>query len=138
MHTWSTHGAMLTALVVLLSSQIITIIWLSRVAAHARRLSRLVSRATSRALAPEKWDSRLTDLSAEVVSLSSSFEKVTRQLMRLNSREGMRELRAREDGPGTPPPLGTPKGELRKFYGLQGLSGPEVARRQMSLIPSQE
>lgn len=133
---FSTHGAIWTALVVLLCSQITLMVWISRLAAHARRLSRLASLATKREQAPQLWESRLTDLSVEVASLSSNFEKVTRQLMRLNSRAGMRELRAREEEPEAPP-FGAPKADVRKFYGLGNLTGPEFCRAQLSIVPKE-
>lgn len=115
----------------LLSSQIIlmlSIVWLAR---RVARLSKLASRSSNRVPDPARWESRLAELQADVLSLSSTFEKVAKQTMRLNSRAGMRELREREA-----PPVGTSKAELRKFYGLN-TDGPEFARRQMSLVPKE-
>jgi hypothetical protein len=95
-------------------------------AACVRRCSTLALRATRREKAPEKWQSRLAELESEVLSLSSSFEKVARQTTRLNSRAGMRELRAEtpEEEPrnkNEAPPPGAPKSELREWARRNGL-----------------
>jgi len=85
-------------------------------AACVRRCSTLVLRATRRERAPEKWQSRVAELEAEVLSLSSTFEKVARQTQRLNSRAGMRELRAEKADADAPPPLNAGKQALRNYY----------------------
>lgn len=127
----STAGVILMACVALLSSLItvITSKWL--LAARARRASSRASAATQEEKAPPKWESRLRELETEVVSLSSAFEKVTKQLMRLNSRAGMRELRA-ESSASEAPPVGAAKSELRKYYGVNGMSGPQQAAMQLT------
>ena len=94
-----------------------------------RRCSTLALRATRREKAPEKWQSRLAELEAEVLSLSSTFEKVARQMQRLNSRAGMREFRAAEVEASGPPPIGAGKQALRDYYadklaGLRKKAGP--------------
>jgi len=127
----------LTVELALLCSQIILTVCLFWLAARVRRLSVLASRATKREQAPAKWESSLRDLAAEVASLSSSYEKVAKLVTRLNSRAGMRELRSERDASeAAPPPLGASKAELRRHYGLN-TSGPDFARRQMSLVPKE-
>lgn len=131
-----TPGAILTVGLVLLCS-LLTLIGLHwRLARRVARLSRLASLATRREQAPERWESALRELRDEQVSLSSSFEKLQRQVMRLNSRAGMRELRDRE-APPSAPPVGASKAELRKHYGFTQ-DGPEFAKRQLSLVPQKE
>ena len=71
--------------------------------------------------------SELASLQADVASLFSTLEKLTTTVRRLSSRQGMRDLREREAGP---PPIGTPKSELRKYYGVNGMSGPQQAEFQ--------
>lgn len=94
-----------------------------------RRCSTLALRATRREKAPEKWQSRVAELESEVLSLSSTFEKVARQTQRLNSRAGMRELRAEPVVSDAPPPLGAPKEQLRDFYIRRGLRGVPTSAR---------
>lgn len=120
---------------VLLCSLAISLGATSWLAARVMRLSRLVSRATKRAQAPAMWESRLADLSAEVASLSSSFEKVATAVTRQNARAVMRDRRS---GPAAsePPPIGASKAELRRYYGLNQ-SGPDFAKRQLSLVPKE-
>jgi len=122
--------------IVLLCSLGILTLLVSWLAGRVWRLSRSVLRATKRAPAPEKWESKLRELEADVASLSSSFEKVTRLLMRLNSRAGMRELRS-DPAAAEAPPIGTNKAELRRHYGLN-VPHQEFARRQLSLVPDQK
>lgn len=125
-----TLGGIPMVIVVLLCSQITLIACLLWLARRVRRLSRLASVATRREQAPQMWESRLADVQAELAVLSSSFEKVSMQLARQNSREGMRRLRgSRAD---SPPPPGASKAELRKYYGLQAV-GPEFTRQQQAL-----
>lgn len=103
----------------------------------ARRLSRLASLVTRREKAPQKWESRLAELAAEVASLSSSFEKVATLLQRQNSRVAMRALRddARASHEARAvPPVGTSKEALRKFYGLN-VTPAEFAKRQLTIVP---
>jgi len=76
---------------------------------------------------------RARDLEVMTADLHSSFESLLASHKRLRSRAGMRELREKD---GEIPPLGTRKNELRKFYGLNGLSGPDFARKQMQLEKS--
>lgn len=118
---------------VLLCSQITLTACLFWLARRVMRLSALASRVTKRMQAPQMWESRLAEMSAEVASLSSSFEKVARLQSRLNSRAGMRELRERDRT--APPPVGAGKGELRRYYGLTR-DGPDFARRQLQIVPN--
>lgn len=97
--------------------------------ACVRRCSTLALRATRREKAPEKWQSRLAELEAEVLSLSSTFEKVARLTQRLNSRAGMRESRA--EPADQAPPVGAPKSQLREYYKLNGLTPQQIAQRQL-------
>lgn len=103
-------------LLALLCSQIILILWQCWIAARVRRLSVLASRALQRVKAPDRWESRLLELQADVASLSSSLEKALRDVTRLNSRAGMRELRAVGNDKHGPPPPGAPKSVLRDYY----------------------
>lgn len=129
---FSTLGGISTALVVLLCSQITLVLSICWLVVRVRRLSRQVSLATQPEKAPGAWESRLADVQADLVSLSSSFEKVARGVTKLNSRAGMRELRGRDDEP-APPPIGASKGELRRYYGFRQ-DGPEFAKHQLSLV----
>jgi len=117
---FSTPGLMLTAVAVLLCSQIILTTWIWWLARRVRHCLTLVSAATSAEQAPSKWESRLRELADEVVSLSSSYEKAQRLLTKLNSRAGMRELRSDLDASDEAPPVGTPKSELWKWYADRG------------------
>jgi len=131
---FSTLGGTLTVIAVLLcllGMQTATLFWL---VARVRRLSKLASLATRREKAPQMWESRLLELAAEVSSLSLTFEKVNRQMLRLNSRAGMRELRSEPPGP---PPPGASKAEIRKYYGLTR-EGPDFAKRQLELVRSND
>lgn len=127
---FSTLGVTLTAAAVLLSSLVTWILCRFSTARRASRASALASASTREEKAPPMWESRLADLAAEVASLSSSFEKVTRELTRLNQRHAMRALRA--DRKDEAPPLGASKAELRQYYGIAGLSGPQQATLQQS------
>lgn len=134
-----TLGAILTvgsALLCLLTIGMLSIWWL---AARVRRLSKLVSAATHSEKAPARWESRLQELEADQVSLSSSYEKVARELKRLNSRAGMREFRAESTQAELPiPPVGTSKADLLRHYGMAGKVGPDFARAQMQREISKE
>lgn len=132
-----TPGVIWTVGIVLLSLQITLIASLLWLAKRVRRLSKLASLATKREQAPQLWESRLAEVGAEVASLSSSFEKVSMQFSRLNSRVGMRNLRADRDEDRGPPPPGATKAELRKYYGLQAV-GPDFTRQQQNLERSKE
>jgi hypothetical protein len=96
-----------------------------------RRCSRLALRATRRERAPEKWQSRLAELEAEVLSLSSAFEKAARLMQRQNSRAGMQELRAERVDAKAPPPIGASKQQLRDYY------APKIAALRVRPNPSQ-
>lgn len=74
-------------------------------------------------------ETRLSAIEADQVELFSILQKLTTSTKRLSSRGSMQELR--EERRNAPPPPGASKAELRKFYGIAGVPGPEVARRQL-------
>jgi len=100
-------------------------------------------REASRSTAARKWlrgqqltkasEPRLAKLEADQAELFSTLQKLTTSMRRLSSRAGMQDLRERSAA--EPPPLGTPKAQLREHYGLNGLKPADIARRQMSLVP---
>lgn len=129
---FSTLGVILTvvgALQCLLGTLLLSKWWRAR---PVRRASPQDSASTPEEKAPPRWESRLLEVETELASLCSNFEKVNRQLMRLNSRAGMRELRARSSA-SEAPPVGAPKAELRRYYGVNGLSGPDQAAKQLDI-----
>jgi Zn-dependent protease with chaperone function len=127
-----TPGGILTAVVVLQCLLITFLAWKWSVAARAQRPSGVDLAATPPEKVPTRLESRLQELEADQVSLSSSFEKVARDLKRLNSRAGMRELRAESTQErSSAPPLGTNKADLLKYYGMSGKVGPAFAQAQM-------
>lgn len=73
----------------------------------------------------------LAQLATDQASLFSTLEKLNTTVKRLSSRQGMRDVRER--GSSEPPPIGTPKAELLRHYGMSGLVGPEFARKQQQL-----
>jgi len=94
----------------------------------------LASRVTRALNRKPPSESTLSKVVADVAELNSSFQSLARTLKRLSSRHGMAELRETRAAAEGPPPIGTPKAELRKYYGLQQ-SGPEFAKRQLQLVP---
>lgn len=127
-----TVGDILMGAVVLLSllSTVIAIrCWLAE---RARPVSKRGSASTPQEKDLPPLESRLRDLEVELASLSSSFEKVTKLVQRLNSRAGMRELRAAEGSAESPPPLGAPKADILRFAGMAGKLGPDFARAQLA------
>lgn len=95
---------------------------LSLVAGYAVAYWREGSRSTHRKKsAPEPAptpisEGRLAKLESEMAELWSLLEKNTAAMQRMSSRLARRGERAHND----PPPVGTPKAELRKFYGIEG------------------
>lgn len=89
-------------------------------ARRARPPSPPVSPATSEDKAPTRWESRLSDVEAQVASLSSSFEKVATLFAKQNQRAAMRALRA-DQADDQPPPLGSPKEQVREYYRRKGV-----------------
>lgn len=92
----------------------------------------LASRATRKRKAPpstlsEGLEARFARIEADQAELFSTLERVTTTTKRLTSRAGLRE---RQNSPDALP-VGTPKAELRKAYGIAGMSGPEQARMQL-------
>lgn len=88
------------------------------------------SRKSPAELSTGTSDARFAKVEAEMAELFSTLEKLTTTVKRISSRQGMRDLRAKDDPPPVPPP-GTSKAELRRFYGVNGLSGPEQAKMQL-------
>ena len=78
---------------------------------------------------PDSVQAQIAALQTDQASLFSTLEKLTTTVKRLSSRNGMRELR---EEPAGPPPVGTPKSELRKFYGIDGKTGAEQAALQLT------
>lgn len=132
---FSTLGVILTVVSVLLCSLGILLLLILRHAGRVLRSSAQVSPATSPERAPERWESRLAELEADVVSLSSSFEKTARAVTRQNARDVMRERRSRtsESAEGAAPPKGASKAELYRHYGLAGKTSVEIARKAQEL-----
>lgn len=81
-------------------------------------------------------DAHYAALRAEMAELYSTLEKLTTTVTRISSRHGMRALREKETG--SAPPVGTPKAELLRHYGMSGKVGPEFARAQQQLELSQK
>lgn len=127
-----TVGDILTGAVVLLSLLSTGIAMKCWLAERARPVSKRASASTPPEKDPQPLESRLRDLEVELASLSSSFEKVTKLVQRLNSRAGMRELRAAGESAESPPPLGAPKADILRFAGMAGKVGPEFARAQLA------
>lgn len=127
MDMFSTAGVILMASVALLSSlgTVLLSKWLS--AAPARRASKRASAATPPEKDPPQWESRLAELRADVVSLSSSFEKVTKVVSKQNARHEMRDRRQADQAPEVPP-YKAPKQELYRHYGLAGKTAREIAQ----------
>lgn len=74
---------------------------------------------------------RLAQVEADQAALSYALSTVTKTARRLSSRAGMEAVRERQKD--EPPPTGTSKAELRKHYGLNGVSAADFARRQLAL-----
>jgi hypothetical protein len=74
---------------------------------------------------------RLAQVEADQLALSSALQSVTKTAKRLSSRAGMETIREREKD--AEPPQGTSKAELRKHYGLTGVTPAEFARRQLAM-----
>lgn len=138
MHTFSTVGLILTVAAVLLSSLAIVTTWKCWRVVRALLASMEDLLSTQEEKAPTKWESRLRELADEVVSLSSSYEKAQKLLLKLNSRAGMRELRASSPESQAAPPQGASKAELRRYYVGAGVDHREFAKRQLSLVPNNQ
>lgn len=80
---------------------------------------------------------RVTALEGDLAALYSSQEKILASLKSLTSRQAVRDHRAREKSESSdrdiPPPLGTPKAELLKHYGMAGKVGPAFAQAQLEM-----
>jgi len=86
----------------------------------------------------------LANIQADQAALFSTLEKLTTTVKRLSSRAGMEDVRARRKGEtsdhstsGTPPPQGTNKADLWRYYMPGATAGPEFAKRQQ-LIESDQ
>lgn len=96
-------------------------------------------REASRSTRVRKWlreqvltktsEPRVAKLEADQAELFLILEKLTTALKRVTSRAGMQELREKRGN--APPPPGASKAELRRYYGIAGVPGPEVAARQL-------
>lgn len=77
----------------------------------------------------------LPSVRAELAELSSAVESLATTVKRLSSRQGMADLRARrkDEQQSAQPPVGAPKAELYRHFGLLGKAGPAFARRQMDI-----
>lgn len=64
------------------------------------------------------FEIRFAKVEADQAELFSTLSKLTTTVKRLSSRAGMQDVRDRQGS--TVPPIGTPKAELRKFYGVKG------------------
>jgi len=97
----------------------------SRCTRSAKQLRQLLQTPTSAA--------RLETLAAEQAEFVSSLQKLSTTVKRLSSRYGMEELRERREN--EPPPVGTPKAQLRLWYKQHG---PAEARRLMPTVLGEE
>lgn len=73
---------------------------------------------------------KMAQLEADQAALFSTLEKLTTTVKRVSSRQGMRDLRARDEGP---PPVGASKADLLRYYGMHGKLGPDFTRAQQNL-----
>ncbi len=123
----------------LLYSVAILILSISLAASCVLVCWRWASASTRRAKRPESEpltpiSGRLERLEADQVALSSALESISITMKRLSSRTAVQEHRARAKGERSEaPPLGTPKAELLRHYGMAGKIGPEFARAQMEI-----
>lgn len=76
-------------------------------------------------------DAQYVKLLAEMAELSSTVEKLALAVRRNSSRAYQRDLR--DQAAPTAPPPGTPKAELRRLYGVGGMSGPQQAQHQLDI-----
>lgn len=96
-------------------------------------------REASRSTRVRKWlreqvltktsEPRIAKVEGDQAELFLILEKLTTALKRVTSKAGMAELR--EKRANAPPPVGASKAELRRYYGIAGVPGPEVAARQL-------
>lgn len=91
----------------------------------ASRCTRDLRRLRARLSTPPS-DVRLAKVETDLTELFSILGKLNTTTRRLSSRAGMQDLRAREAQPET-------KDQVRRRLNLVGLSGPEIARRQLSM-----
>lgn len=96
-------------------------------------------REASRSTRARKWlreqtltktsEPRVAKLEADQAELFLILGKLTTAMKRVTSRAGMQDLR--EKRANAAPPPGASKAELRRYYGIAGVPGPEVAARQL-------
>ena len=126
------------ALPYLLTMAITSLFWLAGSAlVRSRRVSRSTRAPKSTASSepnPDSVESRLARVEADQASLFSTLEKLTTTVKRVSSRQGMRDLREREDA--APGPNAT-KAEVRAYY-LRGKSHADVARMIVNNDGAQE
>lgn len=89
------------------------------------RCTRDLRRLRARLSTPPS-DVRLAKVETDLTELYSILGKLNTTTRRLSSRAGMQDLRSRESQPET-------KDQVRRRLNLVGLSGPEIARRQLSM-----
>lgn len=114
------------------------LIWLAAAFALVRWLRGSASTHSRKPLAsppptPVLEESRLAAMAADQAALFSTLEKLTTTVKRLSSRQGMRDVRDRQAASGdatTDPPIGAPKADLYRHYGMAGKVGPAFARAQ--------
>lgn len=82
------------------------------------------------------FEIRFAKVETDQAELFSTLAKLTTSMRRLSSRAGMEDLRERRSH--DPPPIGTPKAQLREHYKLNGLSAQQVAQRAMFTDRNQE
>jgi len=123
-------------------SLLIAIFSLSVAVSCALACWRAVTRSTAalkslrRLVLTETSDAKLSKVAVDQAELFSTLAKLTTTVTRLSSRIGMRDVRERQSQAGDAPPPGTSKAELRRHYGVAGLSGPQIAQRQLSMVPN--
>lgn len=83
---------------------------------------------------PSSDAATLAALQADQAALFSTLEKLTTTVKRLSSRQGMRELRSQDER--AAPPVGAPKRDLLRHYGMSGKIGPAFAQAQLDLEAS--
>jgi len=116
-------------------SQVILISSLLLAALSAIVSFRVASRSTQqrnwlrRQVLTQTSDAHYAKLRAEMLELCVALEKTNTTVKRLSSRAGMADVRERRAN--EPPPLGTPKAQLRLHYGLLGKTPQEIAKIQL-------
>jgi len=98
--------------------------------------SRLALRATRALKRKPPSELILAKLATDQAEVFSSLESLATTVKRMSSRHAMQARRSNQ-AVNEPPPPGTPKAELRRYYGFKQ-DGPDFARRQLSVVPPKE